>query len=223
MIEANEIFSDSDSRIALWCDGVGDTSDLAMLADGIMENDISLISVVPEIVKTMWTYLEKKQVKILARYFFEPVNKNIDIDIAKLSGDIMGAYRNGANGVQIFVKMRDFERFIDMLSVIRNDLFFGHDLCIVMNILDINVENWNLIFKKLREIRANCFAISFDEDMGNRSDFIGRIYGMLQNWDFDGDLHFMLKNNFERIDQSIRLIESLKPELSDKIRFFLEY
>jgi hypothetical protein len=223
MIEANEIFSDSDSRIALWYDGVGDTSDLAMLADGIMENDISLISVVPEIVKTMWTYLEKKQVKILARYFFEPVNKNIDIDIAKLSGDIMGAYRNGANGVQIFVKMRDFERFIDMLSVIRNDLFFGHDLCIVMNILDINVENWNLIFKKLREIRANCFAISFDEDMGNRSDFIGRIYGMLQNWDFDGDLHFMLQNNFERIDQSIRLIESLKPELSDKIRFFLEY
>ena len=45
MIEANEIFSDSDKRIALWCNEVGDTNDLALLADNVIENKIPLISV----------------------------------------------------------------------------------------------------------------------------------------------------------------------------------
>ena len=40
MIEANEIFSDSDKRISLWCDSAPDTTDLAVLADGIIQNHI---------------------------------------------------------------------------------------------------------------------------------------------------------------------------------------
>ena len=119
--------------------------------------------------------------------------------------------------------MRDFERFVDLLATIRDDLFFEHDLCIALNIQDICANEWCLVFDKLREIRANSFELVFNEDMGNRSDFIGRIYGMLDNWNFDGDLHFIMGNNFDRIDQVMRLVESMKPELSDKLRFFLEY
>lgn len=223
MIEANEIFSDSDARVALWCGGAEDSNDLAVLADSIIENKVPLISVPSNIVSVLWTYLEKNNVKILARYYFEPINKNIDKDVSVLSENIVNVYKRGADGVQIFLKMRDFERFIDMLSVIRDDLFFGHDLCIMMDIQDIDVNNWDMVFQKLRDVRASVLGISLDEDMGNRSDFIGRIYGMLQKWDFDGDLHFVLKNNFDRIDQAIRLVESVRPELSEKIRFFLEY
>ena len=223
MIEANEIFSDSDARVALWCGGAEDSNDLAVLADSIIENKVPLISVPSNIVSVLWTYLEKNNVKILARYYFEPINKNIDKDVSVLSENIVNVYKRGADGVQIFLKMRDFERFIDMLFVIRDDLFFGHDLCIMMDIQDIDVNNWDMVFQKLRDVRASVLGISLDEDMGNRSDFIGRIYGMLQKWDFDGDLHFVLKNNFDRIDQAIRLVESVRPELSEKIRFFLEY
>ena len=223
MIEANEIFSDSDVRVALWCDAAEDSNDLAILADSIIENKISLISVPSNIVSVLWTYLEKHNVKILARYYFEPINKNIDKDVSVLSENIVNVYKRGADGVQIFLRMRDFERFIDMLSVIRDDLFFGHDLCIIMDIQDIDVNNWDTIFQKLRDVRASVFGISLDEDMGNRSDFIGRIYGMLQKWNFDGDLHFVLKNNFDRMDQAIRLVECMCPELSEKIRFFLDY
>ncbi len=223
MIEVNEIFSDSDVRVALWCGAAEDTNDLAVLADSIIENKISLISAPPGIVSVLWTYLEKHNVKILTRYYFEPINKNMDKDVSVLSENIVNVYKRGAGGVQIFLKMRDFERFLEMLSVIRDDLFFGHDLCIMMDIQDIDINNWELIFQKLRAVQASVFGISLDEDMGNRSDFIGRIYGMLQKWDFDGDLHFILKNNFDRIDQAIRLVESVRPELSDKIRFFLDY
>lgn len=223
MIEANEIFSDFDTRIALWCDAMADTSDIAMLADSVIENKIPLISVVPENVSFLWTCLEKTNVKMFARYFFETSNKNIDNDVSVLSKNIVSVLKQGADGIQIFVKVRDFERVIDLLSLIRDDLFFDHKLCIVLNIQDIDVSNWDLVFEKLREIRADSFGIHFDEDMGNRSDFIGRIYSMLQHMDFDGDMHFMLGDNFDRIDQVVRLTEALRPELSDKLHFFIEY
>lgn len=223
MIEANEIFFDSDKRIALWCKNIGDTRDTALLADNIIEHKIPLVSVSSESLSFLWTCLEKTGVKILTRYFFESSPKKFDNDMSLLSEKVISFHKQGASGVQIFVNMRDFEQFMDLFVKIRDDLFFGHDLCIALNISDIGANDWHGVFDKLREVRANSFGLVFDEDMGNRSDFIGRIYGMLDNWDFDGDLHFIFGNNYDRIDQVIRLVESMKPELSDKLHFFLEY
>lgn len=222
MITANEIFSDFDTRVALWCDDARDTADIAVLANDIIENKISLVSVPSSIVSFIWTYLEKSKVKIFSRHYFETLNKNFDKDVSNLSEKIMADYKNGAHGIQLFIKIRDFDRLVNLLTVIRDDLFFEHDLCLVLDVEDLGVDNIDLIFRKLKDIRANAFGIRLAEDMGVRSDFIGRIYGILDKWDFDGDLHFMLKNNFERIDQSIRLIESLRPELVNRVHFFLE-
>lgn len=223
MIEANDIFSDSDSRVALWCNDMGDSNDMAMLANDIIENKVSLISVPPSGLSIMWTYLEKAKVKIFTRHIFATLNKNFDKDVSDLSEKIVSDFKNGANGVSIFVKMRDFERLADLLSVIRDDLFFGHDLCLVMDVKDLSVDNFDLIFQKLNDVRANAFGIYLSEDMGLRSDFIGKIYGVLEHWNFDGDVHFILQNNFERIDQASRLIETMKPELSGRVHFFLEH
>jgi len=223
MIEANDIFCDFDSRIALLCGDMVDSNDVAMLANDIVENKISLISVPSTMLSVIWTYLEKSKVKIFTRHIFETLAKNFDKDVSDLSEKIVSDLKSGANGVQIFVKMRDFEKITDLLSVIRDDLFFEHDLSFVIDVKDIGVDNFDLIFKKLKDIRANALGICLSEDMGMRSDFIGKIYGMLEKWDFDGDLHFILQNNFERIDQAIRLIESIKPELSERVRFFLEH
>ena len=171
----------------------------------------------------LWTCLENSGVKIFTRHFFETTNRNLDEDVSDFSCQVISDCKNGANGVQVFVKMRDFERFADLLATVRDDLFFEHDLSLVLNIQEINANDWPLVFEKLRQIHADYFGILFDEDMGNRSDFIGRIYGMLDNWDFDGGLHFMLENNFDRIDQVVRLVESMRSDLNDKIHFFLEY
>jgi len=223
MIEANEIFSDFDKRIALWCDGVGDTNDLAGLSNSIIENQIDLISVLPEIVYFLWTCLEKNNVKILTRYNFAPLQKNMDKDISGLVTNVANILKKGASGVQIFLKMRDFERFVDVFCFVCADLFFEHDLCIGFDISDIGFADWGIVFQKLRDMRARALCLMLKEDMGNRSDFVGRVYGMLQNWDFDGELHFVLNNDYERMDQVIRLIECEKPELSDKLHFFIEY
>ena len=75
MIEINEIFSDADSRIAWFCDKAMDTNELAMMAEDISKEKVRLISVTPDIVPFMWTWLEKMDVKILARYVFNPLQK----------------------------------------------------------------------------------------------------------------------------------------------------
>ncbi len=223
MIEINEIFSDSDKRIALWCDDVADTNELALMCENIVDNDVHLISVPSATVPNVWTYLEKQGVKILTRYDFCPESKNIEDDMYNLGAFITNVCKTGATGVQIFIKMRDFERFIESLQIVRNDLFFGHDLCIALDTEDLDINNLVFIFQKLRDIRADALVLTLDEDMGNRSDFVGRIYGLLEHFNFDGELHFILGNNFDRIDQVIRLTECLRPELADRLKFFLDY
>ena len=223
MIEINEIFSDSDKRIAFWCENREDTNDLAIMCENIINNKIGMVSVPCDVVQNIWTYLEKTGVKILTRCDFNPVSKNIDSDMYKLGADITNVCKSGADGVQIFIKMRDFERFIDSLKIVRDDLFFGHSLSIVMDTEDLEINNIDFIFQKLREIRADSFGLTLNEDMGNRSDFVGRVYSVLEHFDFAGELHFILGNNFDRIDQVIRLTECIKPELNEKLKFFLDY
>lgn len=223
MIESNEIFLDFDPKIALWCDGVGDTNDFANLANYILENKINLISVSPDRVAFVWTCLEKRDVKILTRYNFTPVQKNIDKNVSDLSANITSVWKHGADGVQIFLGMRDLDSFVNALLFVRDDLFFQHDLCIGIDINNLGISDWDVLFNKLRAIRANSLCLILSEDTGNRSDFVGRVYGMLQKWDFDGEIHFALGNNYNRIDQAIRLIESEKPELLERARFFLDY
>ena len=223
MIEADEIFSDFDKRIAFWCDRVGDTNDLATLSNSIIESKIDLISVLPEMVYFLWTCLEKHNVKILPRYYFAPLQKNIDKDVSELVKNISDIFKKGASGAQIFLKMRDFEHFVDVIKFVRDDLFFGHDLCVGFDINDIGLECWDSVFQRLRDLRVDALCLTLKEDMGNRSDFVGRIYGMLQKWKFDGNLYCQLNNDYDRMDQVIRLIESEKNELSDKLHFFLEY
>ena len=223
MIEINEIFSDSDKRLALWCEGASDTSDLAGLAENIVQNNVHLISVSPVSVPFMWTFLEKFDVKILTRFTFNAKNRGIDSEMYNLVQDINAVCKKGANGVQIFTKIENLESLIENLSLVRDDLFFEHDLSIGLNIDEIGIDGWDVVFKKLRDIRANSLVLTLKEDMGNRSDFVGRIYSMLEKWNFNGELHFILNNDYDRIDQVIRLVEILRPELSDSLKFFLNY
>ena len=218
MIEMDDIFSSPDKRVAVWAEAASDTNDLAMMCEHVVSNNVSLISVPPEAISDVWTYLEKKEVKILTRYQVDSTSKSIDSDMYELGAKITSACKNGANGVQIFIKMRDFEVFLDGLRVVRDDLFFGRDLCIAMDTEDLDISNLGFIFQKLRDIRADSFVLTLNEDAGNRSDFVGRVYALLQQFNFEGELHFILGNNFDRIDQVIRLTECMRPELADRLR-----
>ena len=222
MIEINEIFSEFDKRLALWCGDANDTCDLASVADEIIENRVDLISVIPESVGFLWACLEKQGVKILTRFDFS-TDIGLDKSMSDISEKIISVSRQGAGGTQLFMGLCDLDNFVDAMSLIRDDLFFEHDLCIAIDILEIDLNDWERVFKRLRDIRADAFVLYMSEDMGNRSDFVGRIYAMLEKWDFDGQLHFVLNNDCERMDQVINLVDIMRPELADKLRFFIEY
>lgn len=223
MIDMNEIFSDSDKRLSWWFEGADDTSDLAVMAENVIRENIKMVSVSPKFVPFIWTCLEKANTKIMTRYLFSPTSENTDSEIYDLVKNITSICKKGANGVQIFVKMSDLEKLVNNLIVVRDDLFFEHDLSIGLDIGEIDLCNWDILFQKLREIRANSLVLTLKNDTGNQSDFVGRVYAMLLKWNFDGELHFISNNDYDRIDQIIRLVEILKPDLSEKLRFFLNY
>ena len=223
MIEEKEILLDSafEKQIASWCDNVQDTNDTAIMANDILESGVDTISVPAENVPFVWICLEKSNVEIYTRYNFG-VN-DTDDDFNDLVKKINHVLKSGADGVQIFIKMENFVRFMDLLALVRDDLFFGHKLCICMDINDIDISKWEMIFDKLRALRVDVFAISLEKDDGKRSDFMGRIYGMLNAWNFGGVLHCIKINKNIRIDEIMRLTEILQPDIYDKLRFFIEY
>ncbi len=223
MIEEKEILLDPafENQIASWCDNVQDTNDAAIMANDILESGVDTISVPAENVPFVWICLEKSNVEIYTRYIFNPTD--IDNDFNDLVKNINQVFKSGAHGVQIFVKMANYEKFMDLLSLVRDDLFFGHKLCICMDINDIDISKWDMIFEKLRALRVDVFAITLEQDNGKRSDFMGRVYGMLDAWNFDGVLHCIKINKNIRIDEIMRLTEMLQPDIYEKLRFFIEY
>ena len=223
MIDINEIFSDSDKRLAFWCDSVADTNDLAIMADDIITQNIHLISVPPDAVPLIWPYLEKTNTKILTRYIFNPSYKSIDDEVYDLVARISAICKQGAGGVQIFMKMHDLEQILNDIRTVRDDLFFNHDLSVGVDISDIDILNMDIFFQKLREVRVDSLVLTLNEDTGNRSDFVGCVYALLKHWNIDSELHFILNNDYDRMDQVIRLTEMEKPELNDKLKFFLNY
>ncbi|MBR4860531.1 MAG: hypothetical protein IKV10_04480, partial [Alphaproteobacteria bacterium] len=114
---------------------------------------------------------------------------------------------------------------IDQVAIIRDDLFFNRELVIGLDIGDIDSDDWANLFNELKRINASAVCFVLTKDMGKKSDFVGRVYGMLNAWDseFSGALHFALENRPERIDQARRLVESIRPELAKDLRFFVNY
>ena len=165
MIEINEIFFDSDKRVALWCDDLPDTNDLAVMADYIIKSDIRFISVPDKMLPFVWVYLENFDVKIYTRFMVDLNQKDIDADMCNLAKNITSVCKKGANGVQIFISQDDLEIFSDKILPVRDDLFFGHDLSLVMDIEDIDVNNWPMIFQKLHDLNVTAFGLILKEDM----------------------------------------------------------
>ena len=78
--------------------------------------------------------------------------------MSELVKNITNVFKKGATGVQIFLKMRDLERFTDTIKFVRNDLFFEHVLCVGFDINDINFEDWDLVFQKLHDLCADALV-----------------------------------------------------------------
>lgn len=224
MIEKNALFDEVGKYAALWCAGDADGGDLACATQFLNEKKLSIVSVAPDSVLTVWPWLEKSNVKIMGRFYL-PNKKVTEAQVSDLTVRINSTFKHGAHGAQVFLPYVALENLVEQTHVIRDDLFFNKDLAIGIDIADVGVFEWEKLFENLRKINASSVVFVFTQDDGDKSDFVGRIYAMLNAWKNENkfDLHFAFGPNFMRIEQAWRLVESMRPELLCGVKFFINF
>ena len=222
MINVDNILDENSYKLALWCNAESDSTDLAYVANQAVTEHFDAVSVVPSAVSVLWPWLEGKRIDIFSRFYLSEKSKSDDV-ISELTSNINYVFKQGADGVQIFIRLSDLSNFVSKLYIIRDDLFFNKSLYIGLDISDVDAFDWKNVFDALRKIRASGLLLALPVDKGDKSDFIGRLYAALDAWnpELDCDLHFAFGRNFLRIEQAYRLVETMRPKLLDKIKFFV--
>ena len=221
MIEQNEIFEEVKDNIGLWCEEGCSGADLASAAGVAITNKLHTVCVAPTAIAPLWAWLENTNVHIFGRFM---IDKHIDENImSEFSSQVNMAFRNGADGALVCVHMRELEHFVSELMYIRDDLFFNKTLDIELDINEIDLADWEKIFRILQSVRADALTLFLSHDDGDKSDFVGRIYAMLNTnmADWHGALHFHLGQNIARIDQVYRLTSQIRPVCAPSILFWI--
>lgn len=218
-MNTENVFEELKDILVLECKPDRDVSELVRLAEVVVNENIPVISVPQESVQILWPWLEKTLTKIMTRFYLD---KNFDI--SKLSTEINSVFKKGAGGAQIFVPYSLLSSFVSELLTIRDDLFFNKTLSICLDVDEINPLDWVNVFSEIKKIRADVLLLDFHNDLKKNYDFVGRIYGFLDGLDKDlnTELHFSLNNDYEKIEQVWRLIQKMQPEISKKVKFFID-
>ena len=224
MIDLNSFFSDIDGHAGIWCGADTTGTDLARMVEFITEQNVHDLSVLPDVAPIVWPWLEKNDINILGRFYLGGETVNTDV-ISDLTVQINQSFKHGANGAMVFVRYKNLHDMVNQVAFVRDDLFFNRELVIGLDIGDIDSDDWTDLFQDLKRINASAVCFVLTKDNGKKSDFVGRVYGMLNAWDseFGGELYFALENRPGRIEQAHRLVESLRPELMPGLRFFVNY
>ncbi len=222
MISIDAVFQELGDMGALWCRADTDAGDLARCTEFVVQNGVDMVSVAPDAIDVLWPWMERMPVKIMARFYAEG-KRIVEKQVSDLTVRINTVFKRGAHGAQVFLRPEMLPDLVKQTHIIRDDLFFNKDLSIGLDIGDIDVDAWDDLFQNLQKINASSVLFVFTNDTGDKSDFVGRIYGMLNAWGGANkfDLHFALGPNFMRIEQAKRLVEMIKPELLGGLKFFV--
>ncbi len=218
MNESDDIINEFNGRMAIWAIPADDV-DLAGVAEYVVSNRIDMISVATDSVARIWPWLEGTGVKIMTR-FYVPLHARGNA-IADLTAQINTAFKHGADGAQIFVHLIDLPRFVSELHAVRDGLFFNKDLCIGIDADEIDALDWGDVFSALNKINATSFVLALPKYSGDKSDWVGRVYGALNSWDFGGELHFACTQNLVPMAQAARLVDALRADIAPRARFWV--
>ena len=220
MIDNNDILNELGTAAALWCGADCDATELAAMSELAVSHGITDISVAASAVGTVWPWLERSGVRISARFYVSGAMS----DMSAIATDINAAFKNGARAVQVFMRWVDVGTFVKNMHPVRDDLFFNRDLSIGLDIFGIEPDAWFSLRDALREIGATSVLFALPRDAGDKSDFVGRLYGVLDTIgaDMPCPVHFRFPENFMmRCEQTTRLVAKMCPNLSQGLRFFI--
>ena len=220
MINTDNIL-DISSDVGLWCRADADPTDLAQAASIAIEKNISVISVGVTSVPIVWPWLEKQKIKIFSRFY---MNGHSIENVSQIAEKINSAFKQGADGAQVFMRLSDLREFVSQLYLIRDDLFFNKSIFIGLDINEIETSDWDFVFSELKKMRATGLLLVMPHDDGEKSDFVGRVYAALSAYNNEIQnigFHFYLGDNQIRIEQTFRLIQALQENLLKDVKFFI--
>jgi hypothetical protein len=223
MIKSENIFDDIEPLVAIWVED-SDTVELARIANMVIDDGVEYVSLPCAATQVFWPWIENSNVKILNRFdFVVQQNSDMDMVVSEFATAVNSGFRAGAFGAQVRVSWPDIQKFVGAILPIKNDLFFGRYLSIAIDIDDAATPDWDVVFANLARISPNSVLIMGHADKFNpRSDFVGRIYGMLEQWNINSDIHLMFGKNMLRVSQALRLVQKMRPELVKNMRVFLK-
>ncbi len=221
MIKTDTLFDSIDGISCAWVPNGTDVSGLAYVSDLVVAQNMQYLSLPPQAVDTVWPWLEKDNVRMLTRTNFSD-EMAPDMAMSNLATNITDAFRHGASGIQVFIHYKDIAEFVDMMLPMRDDLFFERYFSVAINIKEVPNDAWNSVFDLLSRVRPNSILILAEGDSFNpKSDFLGRIYAMLEKWNLKFALHVMFGKNMMRISQTLRLVQKMQPKLIADFRVFI--
>jgi len=222
MIEDKTIFDEIKNNISLMCRDECVGADLAAVVGMAIEYKMKSVCVVPNRVGEVWPWLENSRVKIISRFYIDGVIN--DDFMSDLSERISTSFRDGADGAIIYMKKRDLQKFVNEIAGVRESLFFNKSFSIALGVDDIDGFDWENVFDMLATIRTDSLTLILENDTGDKSDFVGRIFAMLNasRGDWSGVVNFALGQNILRIDQAFRLIQQIKPDTISQTEFFID-
>lgn len=226
MIDTHNLFNEIKDTICIRCDDCQDSAELIHIADAVVSKEIPVISVPPEFVESLWTWLENKPVQIIASFVLEvPKKKGFDKskEMSALSTQIMTIFKKGATGAEVFLPVSELPFFAQELITVRDDLFFNKTLSIGLDINQISSSDWQNVFNELNKIRADALALYSNGTKKDNDYFVGRIYALMDaiGENYTGELHFILGADYQKIEQVWRLVEKIRPDLLNKLKFYL--
>ncbi len=228
MINNQELFEEINNQLALNCSTACDTSDLIGIAETLLERHIPIVSVPPDAVGMLWTWLEKKPIKIVAQFAVaddKKAKKTDPLDQAsKLSEHITAVFKRGAHGARIAVPVTELADFVSVLAPVREDLFFNKELILDLDINDIEPTDWLSVFNSLEKIRATGVVFGFKLNKKSAHDFVGRVYALMHvvPHDMDTFIYFATDNDIKMLEQAYRLVAKMRPDLLSRVRFFID-
>ncbi len=221
MIKTDEIFDPIDDISCAWVPNGTEVSELAVISEFVVEKHMQYLSLPAGTVGTVWPWLENDSVGMLVRLGFAH-DVSPDTAMSGLAANVTDAFRHGASGIQVFVHYSDIPAFIEMMQQMRDDLFFERYFSVAINIDEVPSNDWVGVFEMLKKIRPNSILIIADGDSFNpKSDFLGRVYAMLEKWNLDFALHIMFGKNMMRVSHVLRLVQKMQPKLMPDFRVFI--
>ena len=220
MMDMTNVFEKLGAAGAPMCARDADSGDLIRAVQIAIDAKSRCISVDAAAVPVVWPWLENTDIDIAAR--ITPLaDGDADTCMSDLAGRIKKVFKQGASTVQIFINRAELDAFADAVAPIRDDLFFNRKLSVALDLSECNGD-WGAVFDALMRAGADSVLLTMTRDAGDRSDFVGRIYGLMQmRHPWRGALHFALGKNPARIEQVQRLATVMHKESLAGLLFFV--